>query len=100
MFAANRDELHERPTAPAGWWENQEAILGGRDLQAGGTWLAVDRDGRLAAVTNFREDPQLAYPRSRGHLAEDYLASTVNARDYLAALEMRQNDLVSRVSKM
>ncbi|MEE9570807.1 MAG: NRDE family protein, partial [Gammaproteobacteria bacterium] len=22
VFAANRDELHERPAAPAGWWDD------------------------------------------------------------------------------
>ena len=31
------------------------AMLGGRDLLAGGTWLAVDRRGRFAAVTNIRD---------------------------------------------
>ena len=29
-------------------------ILGGRDLQAGGTWLGVHRGG-FAAVTNYRD---------------------------------------------
>ncbi len=92
IFAANRDEAHERPTAPAGWWDDEDGILGGRDLQAGGSWLAVDRRGRLAAVTNFRDDHDTAYPRSRGHLVQDYLTGSISADDYLAALKAHEAD--------
>ncbi len=92
IFAANRDEAHERPTAPAGWWDDEDGILGGRDLQAGGSWLAVDRRGRLAAVTNFRDDHDTAYPRSRGHLVQDYLTGSISADDYLAALKAHEPD--------
>ena len=92
MFAANRDEAHERPTAPAGWWDDQDRILGGRDLQAGGSWLAVDRRGRLAAVTNVRDGHDTVYPRSRGHLVQDYLTGSSSAVNYLAALKARETD--------
>ena len=51
IFAANRDEHHARPTAAAHWWTESQRILGGRDLLAGVTWVAVDQLGRLAAVT-------------------------------------------------
>ena len=87
MFAANRDELHERPSASATWWTDQPTIFGGRDLVAGGTWLAVDRRGRLAAVTNFREEIRAEYNRSRGDLVRDYLAADVTALEYLASLK-------------
>jgi len=90
IFAANRDELHARATAPAGWWEDDSAIFGGRDLVAGGSWLAVDRSGRLAAVTNFREDPRADYSRSRGNIVQDYLGSSISAADYLVSLEPDQ----------
>ena len=56
ILAANRDELHARPSQDAHWWPDNPAILGGRDLQAGGTWLAVSKDGRFATVTNYREN--------------------------------------------
>ena len=92
MFAANRDEAHERPTAPAGWWDDDDSILGGRDLQAGGSWLAVDRRGRLAAVTNVRDDHDTVYPRSRGHLVQDYLTGSLSADDYLAAVKTHETD--------
>ncbi len=92
MFAANRDELHERPTAPAGWWADHGSILGGRDLKAGGGWLAVDRRGRLAAVTNFRDGREAVYSRSRGYLVQDYLLGSVGADDYLTTVKARETD--------
>lgn len=57
VVAANRDEYHARATDPARWWTSAAgtAILAGRDLAAGGTWLGVTRRGRWAFVTNVRE---------------------------------------------
>lgn len=57
VLAGNRDEFMARPAARLGWWEDtpgQPAILGGRDLQAGGTWMGLNAQGRLAFVTNVR----------------------------------------------
>lgn len=53
VIAANRDEYHARVAQPAHWWP--EGILAGRDLDAGGTWLGVSRQGRWAFVTNVRD---------------------------------------------
>ena len=53
VIAANRDEFHARPAAPASWITPE--ILAGRDLEAGGTWLGLRRDGRFALLTNFRD---------------------------------------------
>lgn len=67
---ANRDEFHARPAAALAAWADAPGLIGGRDLEAGGTWLAVHRRGRLAAVTNVR-DPRLKVPDgapSRGAL--------------------------------
>jgi uncharacterized protein with NRDE domain len=75
VLAANRDEFHARAAAPAAWWQDPQ-ILAGRDLSAGGTWLGVTRDGRFAALTNYR-DPALvqrAAP-SRGELVPVTLAA-------------------------
>lgn len=55
VLAANRDEFHERPTAPASWWNDAPHLLAGRDLRAGGTWLGVTRQGSFAALTNHRD---------------------------------------------
>ena len=73
VLAGNRDEFHARPAAAADWWEND--IVGGKDLRAGGTWLAAHRSGRFAVVTNFREPLEEGRgPRSRGELVTNYLA--------------------------
>ena len=55
IFAGNRDEYHARSTAAAHWWDGAEGVLGGKDLQAGGSWAAISRAGRFAVVTNYRE---------------------------------------------
>lgn len=84
IVAANRDEFHGRPAAPAAFWEDQPQVLAGRDLEAGGTWLGVARNGRFAAVTNFSEEPMDPLPpRSRGGLVSDFLTGTMAAEPYL-----------------
>jgi uncharacterized protein with NRDE domain len=74
----NRDEFHERPTAPLAEWADGR-IMAGRDLQAGGTWLGVAQ-GRFGLVTNLRVP---GYPRpelaSRGALVTDWLRGTAPA---------------------
>ena len=88
ILAANREEFHARPTADAGWWDDRPDSLGGRDLQAGGTWLAVSREGRLATVTNFRDAKAPdSGPRSRGHLVTDFLDSSSAPHDYLDSID-------------
>jgi uncharacterized protein with NRDE domain len=81
IFAGNRDEFHDRPAAAIAWWDDYPQILGGRDLQAGGTWLALSRRGRFGVVTNFR-DMQRPLPGapSRGLLIVNYLAGEAGAR--------------------
>ena len=88
IVAGNRDEFHARPASPAGWWQDAPDTLGGRDLEAGGTWLALHRSGRFAAVTNYRDavpvDPRL---RSRGHLVTDFLHSELGPLAWLETVE-------------
>ena len=83
MITANRDEFADRPTMPLHWWP--EGLLAGKDLQAGGTWLGITRDGRFAAVTNVR-DPALrtaAVPfGSRGLMVKAFLLSDCDPQDY------------------
>lgn len=82
VVAANRDELHARPTAPAGWWGDAPDLLAGRDLSAGGTWMGITRGGRFAAVTNFREWPPEPAERSRGHLVAGFLRADASPEAY------------------
>ena len=73
-IAANRDEFHDRAAEPAHWW--REGWLAGRDLEAGGTWFGVRRDGRWALVTNVREPGKRdALASSRGGIVTDALSA-------------------------
>jgi uncharacterized protein with NRDE domain len=70
VVAANRDERLDRPAvAMSVLREERPRMLGGRDLLAGGTWLAVSEAGVVAGLTNRPapdgRDPSL---RSRGEL--------------------------------
>ncbi len=88
VLAANRDEFHARPTREAHWWPDKPDVLGGRDLQAGGTWLALGRSGRFATVTNFRDaQPPRPGHRSRGHLVTGFLSSDLGPEAYLRTIE-------------
>lgn len=88
IIAGNRDEFHDRPAAAAHWWHDEPGILGGRDLEAGGTWLALSRDGRFGTVTNYREAVRSpAGLRSRGLLVTDFLKSGLDPLGYLRAIE-------------
>ncbi|WP_034297320.1 NRDE family protein [Herbaspirillum sp. RV1423] len=84
IAAANRDEFYQRPASAAGWWEDRPDIYAGRDLQAGGTWLGVTREGRFAALTNVRA-PSEKRPDAptRGKLVSDYLAGDFTPQQYV-----------------
>jgi uncharacterized protein with NRDE domain len=90
IVVANRDELHLRPTEAARPWDEAPSLVAGRDLQAGGTWLGLTANGRMALLTNYRETglhDNLA--PSRGHLAEQYLRQEQSAQHYLQALQQQ-----------
>ena len=88
IIAANRDEFHVRPASVSQPWQDAPEILAGRDLKAGGTWLGVSRQGRIALLTNYREpgrnDPDAP---SRGRLVEDYLRGPLSASHYASSLQ-------------
>lgn len=84
VVAANRDEQHSRPTQAASWWSDSPHVFGGRDLRAGGSWLAVDPRGRMAAVTNVRDPSPGPAERSRGALVAEYLRGGDPALVYAA----------------
>ncbi|MEQ8662750.1 MAG: NRDE family protein [Gammaproteobacteria bacterium] len=86
VVAANRDEFHDRPTAPAAAWDDRPHIIGGRDLEAGGSWLALDRRGRFATITNVRAGTPQAGARSRGLIVTDFLDGAPGAAAYAAQL--------------
>ena len=87
VIAANRDEYHARPTDAARFWHDYPHVLGGRDAEANGTWLALDRAGRLATITNVPRGLDVGpSPRSRGLLVTDFLNSNSTAPDHLESV--------------
>lgn len=70
VVAANRDERLERPAEPmVVLRDTAPHTIGGRDLAAGGTWLAVNEHGVVAGLTNRPQlDGSDPAKRSRGEL--------------------------------
>jgi uncharacterized protein with NRDE domain len=88
VLAANRDERHARPTRELHWWPDRPGILAGRDLKAGGTWLAASRMGRFATVTNYREgQPNKAGLQSRGELVTDFVTGDGSPEAFVHQIE-------------
>jgi uncharacterized protein with NRDE domain len=99
-IAANRDEFHDRQAAPAAYWgADADAVLAGKDLQAGGTWLGLRRAAddsslRIAALTNLRPGlmpaaaplPALPTPPSRGGLVAGFLSGATGPAAFLQEL--------------
>jgi uncharacterized protein with NRDE domain len=87
LLVANRDEFHARPTAPLAPWPDQP-ILGGRDLQAGGSWMALGDNNRFALVTNYRDArrPPPADAPSRGTLVTEFIRSGQSAQAFCQSL--------------
>ena len=79
VVAANRDEYFERPTARLAWWTPEQGgpdILGGRDLDSGGTWLGLTTQGRLGLLTNVRDARRTFEDApSRGQIVPNWLSA-------------------------
>ncbi|WP_340679709.1 NRDE family protein [Paraglaciecola sp.] len=74
VIAANRDEFFERPTKASHFWPTIPAVLAGIDQQAGGTWMGINTQGHLAAITNIRAPQTIQNDViSRGLLVKHYL---------------------------
>ena len=76
VIAANRDEYLARPALPPTTLLEHPHVVGGKDLQASGTWLGINQYGLVAGLLNRRRadygDPNPAL-RSRGLLCLDAL---------------------------
>jgi len=81
-LASNRDEFYARPSKAAHYWDDKPNIFGGRDLKMNGTWLAVSRDMRFSAVTNYRSPNSQTHLRSRGEIPHNFLNSSLNAAQF------------------
>lgn len=89
ILAANRDEFYARPTLPLAQWEEMPHVYAGRDLEAGGTWLGISRDGRFAALTNIRDPGKPLGRRSRGELVAHFLSGSLSIDEYLSEVAGR-----------
>ena len=92
ILLANRDEFYNRPTKAAHVWEDFPDILAGKDLVGGGTWLGVTKQGRFAAVTNYRDPLAPIGKLSRGNLVADFLKSDEQAEDYLQSVQSKARE--------
>jgi uncharacterized protein with NRDE domain len=90
IIAANRDESYARPTAELAFWSDAPQIAAGRDLDAGGTWLGITRQGRWAALTNFRKAGSYMHGSpSRGQLVSAFLRGAMPPAVYLEQVQAR-----------
>lgn len=86
IIAANRDETYSRPTRNAQFWPESPELLAGKDLQAGGLWLGINRKGRFAAITNFRDPKAKTGSLSRGLIGKEFLMSKEQPEKFLIKL--------------
>lgn len=91
IVAANRDEFYQRPTAAAHFWDEQPSIYAGRDREAGGTWMGVNRQGRFAALTNYRQGDASTKSKasSRGQLCQQLLQHSDSTEQILKTIDQR-----------
>jgi uncharacterized protein with NRDE domain len=91
LFAANRDEMNNRPWLPPGrHWSDRPGIVAGQDSLAGGSWLGLNDHGLIAGIMNRMNSlGPLPGKRSRGELVLEALdhADAREAAEALAALE-------------
>jgi uncharacterized protein with NRDE domain len=94
IAVANRDEFYDRPTAPAAPWPGHPNLIAGRDLEHGGSWMGITREGangpKFAALTNVRgPDERRPDAPSRGALVADFLKGSLSAPEYLDLIAAR-----------
>lgn len=87
LLVANRDEFRDRPAKAMHWWPGAQTqdqkthndLLAGKDLKAGGTWLALGQSGHFALLTNIRPGYVGKTSRlSRGEIPLNFLRSSLS----------------------
>ena len=91
VLAANRDEFYARKTKSADYWNPEKHIIGGRDLEASGTWMGVTLNGRISMLTNYRDITQVKNDApSRGLLVSDFLVHQPDPQPYFNEIEKKK----------
>jgi len=89
IVAFNREELLGRDTVPLdAWGTTAPQMYAGKDLKAGGSWLGVSSEGRVAFLTNYRETGSDPGKRSRGFLVKEFLEGRREAYDFCRDLHL------------
>ena len=89
LVAANREEFYDRVSHSPSIQSGKPRVLCGIDQQAGGTWLGVNQNGMLVAVSNRPKIQRPVAPRSRGVLCRELLRCTSSR----SALDQAQEEL-------
>jgi len=92
LLISNRDEFYQRDSKRAHYWNDAAHIFGGRDLEKSGTWLAVSKTGKLAAVTNYREPNPPEKTLSRGAIPHAFLLGDQSAEEFAQSLKLSRED--------
>lgn len=98
ILASNRDEFYTRPAKEAGPWEENDRIIGGRDMEPGregGTWLAIGNhpEGsiKLGALLNVTGENKANVTNGRGPIVANFLTGEMPSRKYSEALLAQDN---------
>ncbi len=93
IIAGNRDEFFQRPTARADFWEDVPYLLAGKDLRAGGTWFGITKQGRVAAITDYRNPALLkSNAPSRGEIVRSFLLSHERPSDFIHGIAQKAQE--------
>jgi len=94
LVIGNRDEFYDRETRQAYEWEDHTHIVGGRDQRRNGSWMAVSKKGRFAAITNVRLpfDQLEKDKKSRGDLVVAFLDSNQDPLTWCTELQKKATD--------
>jgi uncharacterized protein with NRDE domain len=93
VVAANRDEYYARRASGPELLATEPRVVGGRDLERGGTWMGFAEGGLFVGLTNRRTiGPPEPARRSRGEIVMSALhtASVAGAEKLLASVDARQ----------
>lgn len=87
LVAANRDEFYDRSSTIPSIQSGKPRVLCGIDSLAGGTWLGVNQNGLVVAVSNRQKVLTPIAPRSRGLLCREVLKAGSSREAVEIALE-------------
>ncbi len=88
VLTSNRDEKAYRPTVPPAFYDVAEAsLVFPKDIKAGGSWIAANRNGRLCCLLNgayIAHVKKPGYKQSRGKILIEAAASVQTPELYFA----------------